>query len=58
LDLLDRLIAMIRRDAEEHGDAALTVTLDYVDRGSESRGVLDTRKGPGHGKCPGSPTRK
>ncbi len=42
LDLLDRLIAMIRRDAEEHGDAALTVTLgDYVDRGPESRGVLD-----------------
>src|SRR5258708_26310414 len=41
LDLLDRLIAMIRRDAEEHG-AALTVTLgDYVDRGPESRGVLD-----------------
>src|SRR5450759_3267091 len=42
LDLLDRLIAMIRRDAEEHGDGALTVTLgDYVDRGPESRGVLD-----------------
>jgi calcineurin-like phosphoesterase family protein len=37
LDLLDRLIAMIRRDVEEHGDGALTVTLgDYVDRGLTS----------------------
>jgi Calcineurin-like phosphoesterase len=42
LDLLDRAIAAIRRDVEEHGPAALTVTLgDYVDRGPNSRGVLD-----------------
>jgi serine/threonine protein phosphatase 1 len=42
LDLLDRAIAAIRRDVEEHGPGALTVTLgDYIDRGPESRGVLD-----------------
>ena len=42
LDLLDRAIAAIRRDIEEHGPAALTVTLgDYIDRGPQSRGVLD-----------------
>jgi Calcineurin-like phosphoesterase len=42
LDLLDRAIAAIRQDVAEHGPAALTVTLgDYVDRGPQSRGVLD-----------------
>jgi serine/threonine protein phosphatase 1 len=42
LDLLDRAIAAIRRDVEEHGPGALTVTLgDYIDRGPESRGVFD-----------------
>lgn len=42
LDLLDRAIAAIARDIDEHGAAAFTVTLgDYVDRGPASRGVLD-----------------
>lgn len=42
LDLLERAIAAIRRDIEEYGTAALTVTLgDYIDRGPQSRGVLD-----------------
>lgn len=42
LDLLDRVIAAIKRDVAEHGSDALTVTLgDYVDRGPESRGVID-----------------
>jgi serine/threonine protein phosphatase 1 len=42
LDLLDRLIAAIKKDAKEHGGDSLTVTLgDYVDRGPKSRGVLD-----------------
>jgi serine/threonine protein phosphatase 1 len=42
LDLLERAIAAIRRDVEEYGPAALTVTLgDYIDRGPQSRGVLD-----------------
>jgi serine/threonine protein phosphatase 1 len=42
LDLLDRLIAAINKDASEHGGESLTVTLgDYVDRGPKSRGVLD-----------------
>ncbi|HWD58315.1 MAG TPA: metallophosphoesterase family protein [Stellaceae bacterium] len=42
-DLLDRAIEQIRRDVETHpGRDALTVTLgDYVDRGPDSRGVLD-----------------
>ncbi len=41
-DLLDRMIGEIRRDVERHGDDCLTVTLgDYVDRGPDSRGVLD-----------------
>jgi serine/threonine protein phosphatase 1 len=42
-DLLDRLTAEIVRDLDGHPVAsALTVTLgDYVDRGSDSRGVLD-----------------
>jgi serine/threonine protein phosphatase 1 len=42
LDLLDRLIAAIDLDAGEHGGDCLTVTLgDYIDRGPNSRGVLD-----------------
>jgi serine/threonine protein phosphatase 1 len=42
LDLLERAIAAIRRDVEDHGPAALIVTLgDYIDRGPQSRGVLD-----------------
>jgi serine/threonine protein phosphatase 1 len=42
LDLLERAIAAIRRDVERHGPAALTVTVgDYIDRGPQSRGVLD-----------------
>jgi serine/threonine protein phosphatase 1 len=42
LDLLDRMIDAIRRDVEEHGDDAITVTLgDYIDRGPASRGVMD-----------------
>ena len=42
LDLLDQLIAKINRDAKEHGADCLTVTLgDYIDRGPNSRGVLD-----------------
>jgi serine/threonine protein phosphatase 1 len=43
LDLLDRMIKKIEWDLEENPvDDALTVTLgDYVDRGPESRGVLD-----------------
>lgn len=42
LDLLDRLIDEIERDAEERGASSLTVTLgDYIDRGPDSRGVLD-----------------
>ena len=42
-DLLDRLTAEIVRDLDVHPVAsALTVTLgDYVDRGADSRGVLD-----------------
>jgi serine/threonine protein phosphatase 1 len=42
LDLLDRLIADIARDAKGQEENALTVTLgDYVDRGPNSRGVLN-----------------
>ena len=42
LDLLDRLIDKIDRDAKEHEADCLTVTLgDYIDRGPNSRGVLD-----------------
>jgi serine/threonine protein phosphatase 1 len=42
-DLLDRLIAEITRDLSAHpADDALTVTVgDYVDRGPDSRGVID-----------------
>lgn len=42
LDLLDRLIEAIRRDVGEHGSDSLTVTLgDYIDRGPDSRGVIE-----------------
>jgi serine/threonine protein phosphatase 1 len=42
LDLLERAIAAICRDVEQKGPAALTVTVgDYIDRGPQSRGVLD-----------------
>ena len=42
LDLLDRLIADIAREAKGQEENALTVTLgDYIDRGPNSRGVLD-----------------
>ena len=42
LDLLDRVIAAIHRDVDVYGPDALTVTLgDYIDRGPDSRGVLD-----------------
>lgn len=42
LDLLDRLIDQIGRDAENFGGTNLTVTLgDYVDRGPDSRGVIN-----------------
>jgi serine/threonine protein phosphatase 1 len=42
LDLLERVIAAIRRDVSDHGPASLTITVgDYIDRGSQSRGVLD-----------------
>ena len=42
LDLLDRVIAAIQHDVEMHDSHALTVTLgDYIDRGPNSRGVLD-----------------
>lgn len=42
LDLLDRMIDAIGRDAKRHGGDSLTVTLgDYIDRGPKSRGVLD-----------------
>jgi serine/threonine protein phosphatase 1 len=43
-DLLDRIVDEIHRDIDEHGAAreCLTITLgDYVDRGPDSRGVLD-----------------
>jgi serine/threonine protein phosphatase 1 len=42
LDLLERMIEAIRRDAREHGGDSLTITLgDYVDRGPKSRDVID-----------------
>ncbi len=42
LDLLDDVIAAIKRDVETRGTNALTVTLgDYIDRGPKSRGVID-----------------
>ena len=42
LDLLDRVIDAVRRDVDERGPNAITVTLgDYVDRGPDSRGVIE-----------------
>jgi serine/threonine protein phosphatase 1 len=42
LDLLDQLIEAIRHDVDEHGNDSLTVTLgDYIDRGPNSRGVIE-----------------
>jgi serine/threonine protein phosphatase 1 len=42
LDLLDRLIDAIKRDVDEYGNDCLTVTLgDYIDRGPNSRGVIE-----------------
>ena len=42
LDLLDRVIDSIAGDFAEHGGKALTVTLgDYIDRGPQSRGVIE-----------------
>jgi Calcineurin-like phosphoesterase len=42
LDLLNRLIDAIHRDADQFGGKTLTVTLgDYVDRGPDSRGVIE-----------------
>ena len=42
-DLLDKMVGQIERDLQENPSAdGLTVTLgDYVDRGPDSRGVLD-----------------
>src|ERR1022692_4667080 len=42
-DLLDRIVDEIHRDIERYGyRECLTITLgDYVDRGPDSRGVLD-----------------
>lgn len=42
LDLLDRMIDRIDSDVQTYGGASLIVTLgDYVDRGPDSRGVID-----------------
>lgn len=42
LDLLERAIHAIDRDVAERGGTALTVTLgDYIDRGPQSRGVIE-----------------
>lgn len=42
LDLLERAIRAIERDVAERGGMALTVTLgDYIDRGPQSRGVIE-----------------
>ena len=42
LDLLDRLIEAIYRDAGGRGTDSLTVTVgDYIDRGPDSRGVIE-----------------
>ena len=42
LDLLDQMVSAIHRDAKTYDGQSLTVTLgDYVDRGPNSRGVLD-----------------
>lgn len=42
LDLLERVIRAVDRDVVEHGGTALTVTLgDYIDRGPQSREVIE-----------------
>jgi serine/threonine protein phosphatase 1 len=42
LDLLERMIELINLDVKAHAGDSLIVTLgDYVDRGPDSRGVLD-----------------
>jgi serine/threonine protein phosphatase 1 len=42
LDLLERMIALINLDIKKHGGDRLIVTLgDYIDRGPDSRSVLD-----------------
>jgi serine/threonine protein phosphatase 1 len=42
LDLLERAIQAIDHDVAERGGTALTVTLgDYIDRGPQSRGVIE-----------------
>lgn len=42
LDLLERVIQAIDRDVAKCGGPALTVTLgDYIDRGPQSRGVIE-----------------
>lgn len=42
LDLLNRVIAAIETDVMRHGGDAITVTLgDYIDRGPDSRGVIE-----------------
>jgi len=42
LDLLERTIAAIAHDASGHDGGSLTVTVgDYVDRGPQSRGVIE-----------------
>ena len=46
LDLLERAIGAIKRDVTERGPAAQTVTVgDYIDRGPDSRGVIDRLAG-------------
>jgi Calcineurin-like phosphoesterase len=46
LDLLDRLIAVIRDDAGARGADSLTVTVgDYIDRGPDPRGVVERLMG-------------
>ena len=46
-DLLDQMVGQIRDDMARHGDVvSLTVTLgDYIDRGPDSRGVLERLSG-------------
>jgi diadenosine tetraphosphatase ApaH/serine/threonine PP2A family protein phosphatase len=42
LDLLDKIVHAITRDAQSFGGPSLTVTLgDYIDRGPNSRGVIN-----------------
>ena len=46
LDLLDRMIVLIRRDAGARGPDSLTVTVgDYIDRGPDSRSVIERLMG-------------